>query len=146
MPKRAGRDKVASPVSSSVALLREQARAALKGAAREKSGALAAAMEARDAARARLAAVEGAAESERAQAERDLTAARKRTEELGDALQAAQVPCRWLPCASFVPLSRAPHTSIWEDLISECMTEFKRTLDIGLDHALCLRHWWLTLL
>ena len=75
-------------------MLHEQARAALKGVAREKSGALAAAMEARDAARARLAVVEGAAEVMRAEAERDLTAVRKRAEELGDALQAAQVTCR----------------------------------------------------
>ncbi len=71
--------------------LPEQARAALKGAAREKSGALATAMEARDAARARLAVVEAAAEAARTETERDLSATRKRAEELGDALHAAQV-------------------------------------------------------
>jgi hypothetical protein len=48
-------------------------------------------MEARDAARTRLAVVEAAAETARAQVEREASATRKRAEELEDALQAAQV-------------------------------------------------------
>lgn len=68
-----------------------QARAALKGAAKEKSGALAAAMEARDAARAGLAVAEGAAEAARAEAAREASAARRRADEVADDLQAAQV-------------------------------------------------------
>ena len=65
-------------------------------------------MEARDAARTRLAVVEAAAETARAQAEREASATRKRAEELEDALQAAQVmrprltrcmSCNYIECS-----------------------------------------------
>jgi hypothetical protein len=89
-----------------------QARAALKEAAKEKSGALASALEARDAARTRLAIAEGAAEQAKAELEKGLAATNRRVAELTDALQAEQVhpeaPCSFQLNRTSISSGKAP--------------------------------------
>ena len=64
----------------------------LRGAARDRSGALAAALDERDGVRAKLGAAEGAAERARAEAAQAVANARQQAAQLGDELAAAQVP------------------------------------------------------
>lgn len=80
-----------------------QAREALKSASKEKSGVLAAALEARDAARTKAAVVEGNAARAREDLEKALAAARLEASAVAQALSAAEV--RHRP-SSFLPSSK----------------------------------------